>query len=70
MTGEMSITDAYDEAKKIQSHLSEFRGPNTKKKQFATDFRRIIKLHDPSIEEVIDEFKRAFPLTWKEYLKG
>jgi hypothetical protein len=70
MNSEMSITDAYNEAKKVQLGLSEFRGTNTKKKEFATDFRRIIKLHDPSIEEVVDEFKRAFPLTWKEYLKS
>lgn len=70
MKGEMSITDAYNETKRIQLGLSEFRGTNTKKKDFATDFRRIIKLHDPSIEEVIEEFKRAFPLTWKEYFKA
>lgn len=70
MNSEMSITDAYNETKKVQLGLSEFRGTNTKKKEFATDFRRIIKLHDPSIEEVIDEFKRAFPLTWKQYFKS
>ena len=67
--GEMSIQDAYNETKRIQLGLSEFRGKSTKKKEFATDFKRIIQLHNPSSEELIAEIKKAFPLTWKEFLK-
>jgi hypothetical protein len=67
--GEMSIQDAYNETKRIQLGLSEFRGKSTKKKEFATDFKRIIQLHNPSSEELVVEIKKAFPLTWKEFLK-
>lgn len=69
MKGEMSIQDAYNETKRIQLGLSEFRGKNTKKKEFATDFKRIIQLHNPSSEELIAELKKAYPLTWKEFIK-
>jgi hypothetical protein len=69
MKGEMSIQDAYNETKRIQLGLSEFRGKNSKKKEFATDFKRIIQLHNPSSEELVVEIKKAFPLTWKEFLK-
>jgi hypothetical protein len=69
LNGEMSIQDAYNETKRIQLGLTEFRGKSTKKKEFATDFKRIIQLHNPSSAELIEEIKRAFPLTWKEFLK-
>ncbi len=69
MQGEMSVTDAYNEAKRQQLNLSEFRGTNTKKKEFSTDFKRIMKLHDPSPMELIDEIKKAFPITWKDFIK-
>jgi hypothetical protein len=67
--GEMSLQDAYNETQRIQLGLSEFRGKSTKKKEFATDFKRIIQLHNPNSEELITEIKKAFPLTWKEFLK-
>ena len=69
MNGQMSIQDAYNETKRIQLGLSEFRGQNTKKKEFAVDFKRIIQLHNPSPEELIIEIKKAYPFTWKEFLK-
>ena len=69
MNGEMSIHDAYNETKRIQLGLSEFRGQNTKKKEFAVDFKRIIQLHNPSPDELIVEIKKAYPFTWKEFLK-
>lgn len=69
MKGEMSLQDAYNETKRIQLGLSEFRGKNSKKKEFAVDFKRIIQLHNPSSDELIIEIKKAFPLTWKEFIK-
>jgi len=69
VSGKMTITEAYNEAKRIQLGLSEYRGPNTKKNQFATDFKRIIALHNPSQEELISEIQKAFPLTWKQFIK-
>jgi hypothetical protein len=69
MAGQLSLTDAYNEIKKVKLGLSEYRGANTKKKEFATDFKRIMTLHKPSEEELIDEIKKAFPFTWKEFLK-
>jgi hypothetical protein len=69
MTGEMSIHDAYNEVQRVQLNLSEFRGTNTKKKEFGADFKRIVRLHDPSLEEVIEEIKKLYPLTWKEHIK-
>ena len=53
MKGDMSLQDAYNESKRIQLGLSEFRGKNSKKKEFATDFKRIIQLHNPSSEDLI-----------------
>lgn len=67
--GKMNVADAYNEAKRLQYGLSEYRGTNTRKKQFATDFKRIIALHNPSQEELIEEIKKAFPLTWKTFIK-
>jgi hypothetical protein len=67
--GTLSLQDAYNETKRIQLGLSEFRGKNTKKKEFSVDFKRIIALHNPSREELVNEIKRAFPLTWKEFIK-
>jgi hypothetical protein len=67
--GEVKLQDAYNEVKRVQLGLNEFRGKNTKKKEFATDFKRIIQLHNPSQEELIEEIKKAFPLTWKTFLK-
>jgi hypothetical protein len=69
LSSEMSLQDAYNEAKRQQLGLSEFRGKSTKKKEFATDFKRIIQLHNPSPQELVAEIKRAFPLTHKEFLK-
>ncbi len=69
MAGGMGLQDAYNEAKRQQLGLSEFRGKSTKKKEFATDFKRIIQLHDPTPEELVAEIKKAFPLTYKEFLK-
>lgn len=69
VSGEMRLTDAYNETKKTKLGLSEYRGTNTKKKEFATDFKRIITLHNPSQEELVEEIKKAFPLTWKEFIK-
>jgi len=69
LAGEMSLTDAYNEAKRVQLGLSEYRGTNTKKKEFAVDFKRIMALHNPSQEELIEEIKKAFPLTWKTFIK-
>jgi len=69
VAGEMSLTDAYNETQRVKLGLSEYRGRNTKKKEFATDFKRIIALHNPSQEELIEEIKKAFPLTWKEFIK-
>jgi hypothetical protein len=68
--GKMSVQDAYNEVKRAQLGLSEFRGKNTKKKEFATDFKRIIQLHNPDWEELVVEIKKAYPLTWREFLKG
>ena len=65
---QLSLTDAYNETKRLKLGLSEYRGANTKKKEFATDFKRIIALHNPSQEELIEEIKKAFPLTWKEFI--
>ncbi len=59
----MNLQDAYNEAQRLQLGLTEFRGKNTKKKEFATDFKRIIQLHNPSSEEFIIEIKKVFPLT-------
>lgn len=70
LNGEMSLTDAYNETKRIQLGLSEFRGTNTRKKEFATDFKRIMALHNPTQEELINEIKKAFPLTWKTFIKA
>ena len=67
--GEMSLQDAYNEVKRVQLGLSEFRGRNTKKKEFATDFKRIMQLHNPTSDELIEEIKKAFPLTWKQFIK-
>lgn len=67
--GKMSVTDAYNEAKRIQMGLTEYRGTSTKKKEFATDFKRIMALHNPTQEELIAEIKKAFPLTWKTFIK-
>ncbi len=67
--GEMSLHDAYNETRRIQLGLSEFRGTNTKKKEFAADFKRIILLPNPSPEELIAEIKKMYPLTWKEFIK-
>jgi len=69
VSGQISIQDAYNETRRIQLGLSEFRGQNTKKKEFAVDFKRIIQLHNPSPEELIIEIKKAYPFTWKEFLK-
>ena len=69
MNGEMSIHDAYNETQRVQLGLTEFRGTNTKKKEFGVDFKRIIRLHDPTLENVIAEIKKQFPLTWKEFIK-
>lgn len=69
MNGDMSIQDAYNETKRLQLGLSEFRGQNTKKKEFTVDFKRIIQLHNPSPDELIAEIKKAYPFTWKEFLK-
>ncbi len=55
--GDMSIQDAYNETKRIQLGLSEFRGKNSKKKEFSTDFKRIIQLHNPSSDERFAEIK-------------
>jgi len=69
MDGQMSLPEAYNETKRKQLGLSEFRGTNTPKKEFATDFKRIMQLHNPSPEELVQEIKKAFPFTWKEFLK-
>jgi hypothetical protein len=69
LNGEMSLTDAYNETKRLQLGLSEYRGKNTKKKEFSVDFKRIIALHNPSPEELIEEIKKAFPLTWKTFIR-
>ncbi|HUC79462.1 MAG TPA: hypothetical protein VMR70_01045 [Flavisolibacter sp.] len=69
MSGEMNIQDAYNEAKRLQLGLSEFRGKSTKKKEFATDFKRIMQLHNPTTEELVAEIKKAFPFTYKDFLK-
>lgn len=69
LDGIMSLTDAYNETKRIQLGLSEYRGTNTKKKEFSTDFKRMMTLHDPSPEELIAEIKKAFPLTWSTFIK-
>ena len=65
----LSITDAYNEAKRLRYGLKEYRGSGTKKKLFATDFKRIIELHKPSQDELIEEIKKAFPLTWNTFIK-
>ncbi|RNL53142.1 hypothetical protein [Pedobacter jejuensis] len=69
LIGKMSVNDAYNEVKRQQLGLTEFRGTNTSKKDFATDFKRIVKLHGVSLEEVIGEVKKNFPYTWKDFLK-
>lgn len=69
LDGTMNLTDAYNEAKRIQLGLSEFRGTNTRKKPFATDFKRMMDLHSPSQDELIAEIKKAFPMTWKTFIK-
>jgi hypothetical protein len=69
LDGTMSLTDAYNETKRVQLGLSEYRGTNTRKKEFATDFKRIMALHNPTQEELIAEIKKAFPLTWKTFIK-
>ena len=69
VSGGMSVNDAYNEVKRLQLGLTEFRGTNSSKKDFATDFKRIVKLHDPSIEELVAEIKKSYPFTWKEFLK-
>lgn len=66
---ELSLSDAYNEVKRVQLGLNEFRGRNTKKKEFTTDFKRIINLHNPSLEELVTEIKKAFPFTWKDFIK-
>src|SRR5689334_17083594 len=63
LNGSLSLQDAYNETKRIQLGLSEYRSKNTKKKEFAVDFKRIIALHNPSPEELIAEIKKAYPLT-------
>ena len=68
MNGEISLHEAYNETRKKQLNLSEFRGTNTRKKEFSVDFKRLIDLHDPTMEELIAEIKKAFPLTWKEFI--
>ena len=67
--GKMSITDAYNESRRLQLGLAEYRGTNTRKKEFATDFKRMMTLHKPTQEELIAEIKKAFPLTWKTFIK-
>ena len=67
--GELTVQDAYNETKRIQLGLNEFRGKNTKKKEFSTDFKRIIQLHNPSSDELIEEIKKAYPLTWRQFIK-
>jgi hypothetical protein len=69
VAGQMSLTDAYNEAKRVQLGLSEYRGTSTKKKEFGVDFKRMMSLHDPTPEELIAEIKKAFPLTWKTFIK-
>lgn len=69
LAGEMSVNDAYNEVKRVQLGLTEFRGTNSGKKDFGTDFKRIVKLHGPTPEELVAEIKKLFPLTWKEFLK-
>ena len=69
LNGEVKLQDAYNETKRIQLGLSEFRGKSTKKKELSVDFKRMIDLHNPSIEEVIVELKKAFPFTWKDFIK-
>src|SRR5688572_20172920 len=68
MKGELDMHAAYNEVRKKQLNLSEFRGTNTRKKEFAVDFKRLIELHDPTVEELIVEIKKAFPITWKEFI--
>lgn len=70
MDGEMSLHEAYNETKRIQLGLSEYRGANTRKREFSVDFKRIIQLHNPSMEELLAEIKKAYPLTWREFLKS
>ena len=69
LNGTMSLTDAYNEAKRIQLGVSEYRGTNTRKKEFATDFKRIMSLHNPTQEALVAEIKKAYPLTWKDFIK-
>lgn len=47
---EISIQDAFNEIRRVQLGLSEFRGKATKKKEFSTDFKRMMSLHDSSQE--------------------
>lgn len=70
MNGEMSLHDAYNEVRRVQLDLSEYRGTNTKKKEFIVDFKRIIDLHQPTPEELIAEIKKAYPFTWQQFLKN
>ena len=69
LKGELSVNDAYNEVKRLQLGLTEFRGTNTNKKDFATDFKRIVKLHGPTENELVAEIKKLFPFTWKDFLK-
>jgi hypothetical protein len=70
MSGKMSLHEAYNEARRKQLNLSEFRGTNTRKKEFSVDFKRLIELHDPTVEELITEIKKAFPLSWSDFIKA
>lgn len=69
VAGKLSLQDAYNEAKRLQLGLAEFRGKNTKKKEFSVDFKRLIALHNPTVDELVEEIKKAFPFTWKEFIK-
>ena len=69
MNGEISLYKAYNEIQRLKLNLSEFRGTNSRKNEFAVDFKRIIQLHDPSPAELIEQIKKAYPFTWKEFLK-
>jgi hypothetical protein len=69
VAGEISLQDAFNETQRTQLGLTEFRGKNSKKKEFSTDFKRIIQLHKPTEEELVAEIKKAFPFTFKDFLK-
>ena len=70
INGQMNVNDAYNEVKRQQLGLTEFRGTNSRKKDFAADFKRIVKLHGPTEEELVEEIKKLYPFTWKEFLKN